>query len=381
MDFALSEEQKMLRDIARDFLEKECPKSLVKEMEKDPSGHPRELWQKMADLGWQGLVIPESYGGTGGSFLDLTVLLEEMGRACLPGPFFCTTVLGALTIIEAGTEDQNRQLLPPIVKGDAIVTLAFNEASDRWDAEGIRCVAQIRGDTYTINGTKLFVPNAHIADWLIVAARTSTGDIPESGITLFLVNRETKGITTTVLDTIDTDRQCEIQFQEVEVPSGNVIGQAERGWEVLQRTLEYATVAKCVEMVGGAQQVLDMTVQYAKERMQFGRPIGSFQAVQHRCADMATDVDGSRFITCLAAWKLSEGLPCSREVSIAKSWVSEAYRRVTKAGHQVHGGIGFTLDHDMQLYYRKAKASASAFGNANWHLNQIASGEMFTGIT
>jgi len=380
VDFALSEEQKMLRDMARDFLEKECPKSLVREIEKDPSGHPRDLWRKMADLGWQGLVIPESYGGTEGSFLDLMVLIEEMGRACLPGPFFCTTVLGALTLAGAGTEDQTRQLFPLIAKGDAIVTLALVEASDRWDAGGIQCTARAKGDTYVITGTKLFVPYAHIADWLIVAARTSTGDIPESGITLFLVNRETKGITTTALDTINSEKQCEVQFQEVEVPSGNVIGQLGEGWEVLQRTLEYAAVAKCAEMVGGAQQVLDMTVQYAKERMQFGRPIGSFQAVQHRCADMATDVDGSRFITCLAAWKLSEGLPCSREVSIAKAWVSEAYRRVTRAGHQVHGGIGFTLDHDMHLYFRNAKASASAFGNADWHLNRIASGEMVTGI-
>ncbi len=380
MDFALSEEQKMLQGMARDFLQKECPKSLVREVQKDPSGHPRELWRKMAELGWQGLVVPERYGGTGGSFLDLMVLIEEMGGACLPGPFFCTTVLGALTLTGAGTEEQKRELLPLIARGEAIITMALVEVSDRWDAEGIQCNAQVKGDTYVINGTKLFVPYAHIADQLIVAARTSVSDVPESGITLFLVNRKTEGITITVLNSINADKQCEVQFHDVEISSDRMVGQSGGGWPVIQRTLERATVAKCVEMVGGAQQVLDMTIQYAKERMQFGRPIGSFQAIQHRCADMAIDVDGSRFIAYLAAWKLSEEMPCPREVSIAKSWVSEAYRRVTKAGHQVHGGIGFTLDHDMHLYFRNAKAFASAFGNANWHLNKIVNDDTSTDV-
>lgn len=372
MDFALSEEQEMLRKMSRDFLENECPKSLVREMEEDEKGYSLELWKKMAELGWMGLVFPEEYGGEGLNFLDLTVLIEELGRALVPGPYLSTVVYCGFPILAAGTDEQKHEFLPKIAKGDLILSLALTEPSATWDAAGIIAKATPEGDDFVISGTKLFISDAHIADYLLCVARTKESGDAEKGVTLFLVDAKSPGIGCTPLKTIASDRQFEVVFDKVQVPRKNMLGELDRGWAVIKEMLPKATLAQCALMVGGAQQVLEMTVNYAKERVQFGRPIGSFQAIQHKCADMATDVDGCRFITYQAAWKLSEGLPCALEVSMAKAWVSEAYRRTCVEGHQIHGGIGFIKDHDMQLYYRRAKASELMFGDADYHRELVA---------
>ncbi|MFQ5924479.1 MAG: acyl-CoA dehydrogenase family protein [Dehalococcoidia bacterium] len=372
MDLGFSEEQEMLRKTARDFLTNECPKSLVREMVEDEKGYTPQLWRKMAELGWMGLALPDEYDGMGMGFLDLVVLLEEMGRACLPGPFFSTVVLGGFTILEAGTEEQKREFLPRIVNGDVILTLALTEPSARYDAASITVEATPEKDEFSISGTKLFVPDANIADFMVCVARTKDGATPEEGITLFLVDAKSPGITTTLLKTIAGDKQCEVIFDNVRVAKGNMLGELDKGWPVVERILQKATVALCAQMIGGAQAALEMSVAYAKERVQFGRPIGSFQAIQHHCANMVTDVDGSRFITYEAAWKVSEGLPATMEVSMAKAWVSEAYRRVTLLGHQIHGGIGFCMDHDMPLYFKRAKAAEPTFGDADWHQEIVA---------
>lgn len=372
MDLALSEEQEMLKRMARDFLTNECPKKLVRELEEDEKGYSPELWQKMAELGWMGLVLPEKHGGGGGSFLDLAVLLEEMGRACLPGPFFSTVILGALTIMEAGSEKQKQELLPPLAQGKLIATLALTEPSASYEPGAIAVKAVADKDEYVINGTKLFVSDAHIADWLICVTRTKEGAKPEKGITLFLVDAKSPGISYTLLKTIASDKQCEVVFNNVRVPKDNLLGKLDEGWPIVAKILQKAAVAKCAEMIGGAQEVLDMTTAYAKERVQFDRPIGSFQAIQHHCTNMAIDVDGSRFVTYQAAWMLSEDMPCTKEVAIAKGWTSDAYRRVTALGHQIHGGVGFTLDHDMQLYYRRAKAAEIVFGDGDFQREVVA---------
>jgi alkylation response protein AidB-like acyl-CoA dehydrogenase len=372
MDLGFSEEQEMLRKTARDFLQTECPTTLVKEMADDEKGYTPELWAKMAELGWMGLALPEEYDGMGMSFLDLSVLLEEMGRACLPGPFFSTVVLGGFTIMEAGNEEQKKDLLPRIATGEVILAMSLTEPSASYDPAAVTVQAVPDKDDYVISGTKLFVENAHIADYMVCVTRTKDGSSAEDGITMFLVDGKSPGISTTVLKTIAGDKQCEVIFDNVRVPKKNMLGELDKGWPVVARMLEMAAVAKCAEMVGGAQAALDMSVAYAKERIQFGRPIGSFQAIQHHCANMVTDVDGSRFITYQAAWKVSEGLPATMEVSMAKAWVSEAYRRVTQLGHQIHGGIGFCMDHDMPLYFKEAKAAESTFGNADWHREIVA---------
>jgi len=372
MDLGLSEPQEMLRKMARDFLSTECPKQLVREIEEDEKGYSPELWQKMAELGWQGLPFPEKYGGGEGTFLDLAVLLEEMGRACLPGPFFSTVVLDGLTILDVGSEEQKRDFLSQIASGERIMTLALTEPSARYDAAGIAVEATASNGQYVINGTKLFVPDAHIADWIICVARTSKGGKLEEGITLFLVKSGSQGMVCNLLSSLARDKQCELVFDNFRVPKENILGEADQGWTEVSKVLQRAAVAKSVEMVGGAQQVLEMSINYAKERVQFDRPIGSFQAVQHHCANMAVDVDTARLLAYQAAWKLSEGLPCEMEVAMAKAWVSEACRRVASLGHQVHGAIGFTLDHDMQLYSRRAKAAEVAFGDADFYREKLA---------
>ena len=372
MDFALNEEQDMLRKMSRDFLENECPKTLVREMEEDEKGYSLDLWKKMAEVGWMGLAFPEEYGGEGLGFLSLAVLIEELGRALVPGPFLSTVVYGGLTILASGTDEQKKEFLPKIAKGELIMSLALTEPSASWDASGIETKAVAEGDNYVISGTKLFISDAHIADYLLVAARTKDSANKEDGITLFLVDAKSPNIKLTPLQTIALDKQFEIALDKVKVPKKNILGEVDKGWPIVEELKLKGMLAQCAFMVGGAQQVLEMTTNYAKERVQFGKPIGSFQMIQQKCADMATDVDGSRFITYQACWKAEEGLPYALDVSMAKAWVSEAYRRCCVEGHQIHGGIGFIKDHDMQLYYRRAKVSELLFGDADYHRERVA---------
>jgi alkylation response protein AidB-like acyl-CoA dehydrogenase len=373
MDLGLNEEQEMLKTSARDFLQKECPKQLVKQLDEGDAGYSPELWRKMAELGWMGLIFPEKYGGSGGSFLDLTVLLEEMGYNILPGPFFSTVVLCGLTILVAGTGEQKRELLPKIATGEMILALALTEPGAGYDAASIKAKATAHNDDYIINGTKLFVLDANVADFILCVARTKETKKPEDGLTVFVVPAKSPGIKCTLLKTLARDKQCEIVLEDVTVPSKNILGKLNQGWPVVKEALQRATAAKCAEMVGGAQAALEMTVKYAKERVQFNRPIGSFQAIQHYCANMVTDVDGARFISYKAAWELSEGLPAARDIAIAKAWTGEAYGRVTLLAHQIFGAIGFTMDHDIHLYYRRAKAGEIMFGDGDFQRAIVAS--------
>jgi alkylation response protein AidB-like acyl-CoA dehydrogenase len=369
MNLALTEEQEMLRKTARDFLTEKCPKKFIKQMEQSEEGYSKELWREMAELGWMGLAFPEKYGGGDMTFLDLAILLEEMGRACLPGPFFSSVVLAGLTILELGSEEQKREYLPKLIRGEKIFTLALNEPGYHdYDASSIRIEATPHDSQYVINGTKVFVPDAHIADYLLCVAKTK----PQDGISIFLVDAKNPKVNCTVLKTIARDKLCEVVFDHVPVPKSSILGRPNQGWSAVQKVIERAAVGKCCEMVGNLQRVLDMTVDYAKERKQFDRPIGSFQIIQHYCADMATDIDGARFTTYQAAWMLSQGLPCTREAAIAKSWTSQASERVVALAHQIHGAIGVTIEHDLHYYTRRAKAAASAFGDASFYREVVA---------
>jgi len=373
MDLGLSEEQEMLKNFARDFLEKECPESLVRAMEEDERGYSPELWQKMAEQGWQGLIIPPEYGGSGMGYLDLIVLLEEFGRALVPGPFIPTVVGGAIPLLEAGSEAQKKEFLPKIASGNLICTLAFTEPSARFDAEGVELQAKEDGDAFVLNGTKLFIRDAHVADYMVVVGRTKTTANPEEGITLFLVDAKSPGITITLLKTIASDKQAEVKFENVRVPKANVLGSVGEGWPLFKRIANKATVAECAYLVGLAQMDFEISVQYAKDRIQFGRPIGSFQAIQHKAADMVTDVDGSRFIMYKAAWSVAEDEPdADLMTNMAKAWVSEATRRVVAHGQQIHGGIGFTKDYKIQLYFRRQKAAELAWGDSDYHRELVA---------
>ncbi|MBW2408147.1 MAG: acyl-CoA/acyl-ACP dehydrogenase [Deltaproteobacteria bacterium] len=372
MDLDLSKEQKILKRAAQDFLKKECPPSLLREMKDDERGYPPKLWDQMVDLGWTGVVIPEKYGGIGGSYLDLCILLEAMGEVCCPGPFFSTVVLGGLTLSAAGTEEQKRKYLPKIADGDLIFALAITEPGIWYDISRIAMSATIDNDDFILNGTKLFVENGHIADYIICVAHADSKDASEDGLALFLVDKKSRGIRCSLQKTLGYDRQCEILFDQVRVPKSQVLGNTGPVSDTIKRLQQQAAVAKCAELVGGIQRAFDMTVKYAKDRKQFGRPIGSFQAVQHHCANMVMDVDGSRFMTYQAAWKISEGLAANKEAAMAKAWTSDASRRVTSLAHQIHGAISFTEEYDVHLFYRRAKSGEVAFGDAAYHLEKVA---------
>lgn len=374
MEFSLNEEQEMLKTMARDFLANECPKTLVRELMVDETGHSPELWKKIAEVGWLGLVFPEEYGGADMNFRDLTILCEEMGRAMLPSPFFSTLLLVGLPILNAGTEEQKKEYLPRIANGEIVCTLAaLEEDGDLW-AQGIQLKATKRGDDYIIDGTKLFVPDAKTADYILVAARTQRSSNPEEGITLFLVDTAEWGIYATPLMTMDeTRKQYEVIFNQVAVPARNIIGELHQGWPIIKDTALKATAALCAEMVGGGEWVLETTVNYAKDRMAFGVPIGSFQIIKHKCADMFSALEYARSLMEWAAEAIKDGSPdTSTAVSMAKSYCSDAYKFVTDNGVQVHGGIGFTWDHDMHLYFKRARSSDTAFGDSNYHRELIA---------
>ena len=367
MDFALSAEQELLKKEVRHFLETECPKKMVRQLEASELGYSPEIWKKMADLGWLGLVIPEEYGGVNGNLLDLAVLFEEVGRAVFPSPLFSTVVFGMLPILEAGSQEQKKALLPKVVQGELILTMALTEPEADYQPEFLKTRALRKQDGFTINGTKLFVHNAHIADRLLVVSRTGRASANGNGFTVFLVSRETKGIGLVPLITAMGDKQSEVVFQNVSASSRDVLGGVGAGWPLVESTLRKATAIQCVQTVGVMQGALAMTADYTSKRIQFGRPIGSFQAVQHRLADMLTDVEGARWTSYQAVSLLGKGLPAAREVAIAKAWTSDACQRVAYAAQHLHGGIGMDMEYDLHFYFRWAKAMELNLGVAPYH--------------
>lgn len=371
MDFGFGLEQEMLRKSAREFLTKECPKEFVREMVTDEKGYSPQLWEKMVHLGWMGLAFPEKYGGTGEDFMDLVILSEEMGRVCLPSAFFSTVILGGLTIMELGNETQKRKFLPQVASGEMFLTLAMIEVRASYKAEDITTRATRGEGGYIINGNKFYVPDAHLGDYIICVAKTDKGKF-EKGISLFLVDSKSAGITCILQKTISNDKQFEVQFNQVAVPESNILGKIGHGWDPFETVLRKITVAKCAEMIGGAQYVLEISVKYAKEREQFGRPIGSFQAIQHHCANMLIDVETAKYLIYEAAWELSQEIPSTIKTSMAKAWVSDVYRRVVHLGHQIHGALGFCEDSEMPIFFKRAIEAEFAFGDADYHREAIS---------
>ena len=371
MDFAPSEEQEMLKKSARDFLSVECPKKVVREIEAGDLGYSPELWKKMASLGWMGLALPEEYGGAGLSLLDMAVLFEEFGRAAMTEPMFSTVVLGALPILQWGTEEQKKAFLPKVATGELFLTMALAEPGVNEDPMFIATRAMTKDDGFLIHGTKLFVPYAHIADYLLVVARTKGVAGDKKGITVLIVDRKAQGINITPLVTVAADKQFEVQFDKVFVSSKNILGSLHNGLPLVRETLKKATAIQCAEMVGMAQQEMEITAEHTKNRVQFERPIGTFQAVQHRLADMFIDVNGVRWTTYQAVWRLSEGLPADREVAIAKAFANIACQRVAFSAQQLHGGLGVDKDYDLHFYFRRAKAFALTLGSTPFHLKTL----------
>jgi alkylation response protein AidB-like acyl-CoA dehydrogenase len=353
MQFGLSESQQILKDTARKFFAGECPMAHTRKLIESETAYDPALWQKLAQQGFTGIISPEEFGGMGLGKVELALLMEEAGYALLPGPLLSTLMAGAV-IAACGSSQQKQIYLAPISSGGSRATVAFLEAGASWDRSQLKMVA----DQQRLTGKKVFVPDAAVADFLVVVAKDG----------VFVVKTESSGMTVQAMKGMDLTRKIySVEFSNTPAERLNEAG---AGFE---RALEIATVALTAELVGGMQRVLETTVAYAKTRKQFGKPIGSFQAVQHMCADMYLEIESARSSAYYAAWALEENAPdASTAVSIAKMYASDASRTVGNRGIQVHGGMGFTWENDLHLYYRRAKASETMLGDATFHRERIA---------
>ncbi|HVM09600.1 MAG TPA: acyl-CoA dehydrogenase family protein [Acidimicrobiales bacterium] len=366
MNFAFSEEQEELRKSVRRFLESKSPETEVRRLMETTEGYDQAVWNQMGqELGLQGLAIPEEYGGSGYSYVELIIVLEEMGRALLAAPYFSTVALAANAILQSGDDAAKKELLPGIAAGDTIATLAITEDNGRWDLDGIQLQATGSGDSYTLDGHKMFVLDGHTANLIIVAARTG------NGVSLFAVEGDAQGLTRTPLATMDqTRKQARLEFSGT---PARLIGTDGGADQAITKTLDLAAVALAAEQVGGAQKCLEMSVEYAKVRVQFGRPIGSFQAIKHKCADMLLEVESAKSAAYYAGWAAaddSEELPTV--ACLAKAYCSEAYFHAAAENIQIHGGIGFTWEHPAHLYFKRAKSSELFLGDPAYHRELLA---------
>jgi alkylation response protein AidB-like acyl-CoA dehydrogenase len=371
VNFAFSEEQDALREVVRDFLQAKSPSTEVRRLMETEDGYDEAVWNQMAqELGLTGIQIPEEYGGQGFTFIELGIILEEMGRRLICAPYYSSVVLAANAIMNAGTEDQKAALLPGIADGSERGTLAFTEPSGKWNVDGIEMEYAEADGGYTLSGTKHYVIDGHTATKIVVVARTA-GTSGEDGITFFTVDGDAAGLTRTPLATMDmTRKQAKLDFDKV---PAQLLGTVGDGAAALSKTLDQAAVALSNEMVGGSQEVLDMAVEYAKVRIQFGRPIGSFQAIKHKCADMLLEVESAKSAAYYASWCAAEDndeLPSV--ASLAKAYCSEAYFDATAENIQIHGGIGFTWEHDAHLYFKRAKSSETLLGDPTYHRELLA---------
>jgi alkylation response protein AidB-like acyl-CoA dehydrogenase len=375
MEFSLQEETKMLKSNAEKFMKEKSPSSFVKNILKEEKGFSSALWKEMADLGWLGLIYPEAYGGSGGDFFDLFVLFEEMGKAVLPSPFFCSAVFAGLLIEGAGDDRLRKEYLPGILQGKRILTVGLRNEQGVYDYPDPDLEAQETGESsYRIKGTRLLVPYAHVADEILVCARLRKAS-GSFGPTLFKTKNKGPGVQVIPLHTLTEEKQFAVTYTDFAAAPQDLVGSPGKGAEVIEKIMPRLIILKCGEMVGGLSKVVDMTVDYVKQRVQFGRPLGTLQVVQHSCADMAAFLDTARLIAYQAASLISADLPSAKEVAMAKAWCSDVYKRGTQMAHQMHGGIGFTEEHDLHLYYKHAKAAELEFGDS-WHHRQKVAEEM-----
>ena len=374
MDFAFDEEQEELRTMARSFLEAHSSGEQVRRTMETELGYEPDVWKKIAtELGWPAVLVPEKYGGLGLGYVELVALLEITGEHLLCAPFFSTVCLAGNALLAAGTEAQKQEHLPALAEGRLRGTLAFSEPNGRWDAAGIVATARRDGDSYCLSGAKRYVPDGHCADLFVVAARSAQSE-GEAGVSLFLVPSDAEGLEVTPLVTMDqTRRQAHLELHDVCVPASARMGEEGAAWPALRKTLDLAAIAVAAEQVGGAQRCLDLAVDYAKERVQFGRPIGSFQAIKHKCADMMLLVESARsaayYAACVAA-EDGDDLPVA--ASLAKATGSDAYFRCAAECLQIFGGVGFTWEYDPHLYFKRAKSSETFLGDASLHRERIA---------
>ena len=372
MDILPSEEEQMLKNVAREFLEAEVSTSLVREMELDGLGYPPALWKQMADLGWLGMSLPEQYGGQGLPLVYLGLIMEEIGRVMAPVPLH-STMVAAITVDSDGTDQQKQDILPAVADGKMVLTWAVHERDARLIPEAMNLEAKADGDGWILNGTKMFVDNFVVAQRCLVACRTSPASDANQGISLFLVDPNGTGVNQTALVTLAKDKQSRVDFKDHRIESAALVGEIDQGWPIIEAMLDRGTALLCCQMVGAARKDSEMAIEYAKNRVAFGRPIGSFQSVQHMLADMLLHVDGGEMLTFEALWKLDQGLPASVEVSQAKAFCNEKCESVVRTSQVIHGGIGFMMEFDLHLWFRRVTAWTMRMGTTYDHRAKIAS--------
>ena len=371
MDVLPGEEEQMVKNLAREFLEAECPPSLAREMEKDNLGYPPELWKKISDLGWFGMSLPETYGGQGLPISYLGLISEELGRVIAPVPFH-STMVAALTIAADGTDQQKQSILPHISSGDMILTWAFQELNPKLNPESIRTTATETDGGYVLNGTKMFVDNYVAADKILVTCRTSPATEISSGLSMFIIDTNLSGMVETPLVTIAKDKQSKVTFEGVQISKDDLVGELDQGWATAVDMLDRGTALLCAQMVGAARKDIEIGIEYAKNRVAFGRPIGAFQSVQHMCADMTIWVDGAQMLTYEALWKMDEGIPASVDVSQAKAFCNDKCQAAVRSSQVLHGGMGFMMEFDLHLWYRRVCAWTMRLGTSFEHRARVS---------
>ncbi len=374
MNFAFTEEQELIRDSARKFLAEHATSERARAVMESDSGYDEALWANIAqEMGWAAMVVPEAYGGLGLGMVELVILQEEMGRRLACAPFFATSALAGQAVLFQGNEDQKSDLLGRIAAGELSASLAFSEPSMGWNLEDINATWRQDGDGFVLNGVKRHVVDGLDTDLLIIAARKE-GSKGCEGLSLFALEGTLDGMACTRLVTMDQTRpQAQIELNNVSVSGSACLGAPGTAADALDKTLNIAALALAAEQVGGAQECLDKTVEYVKERVQFGRPIGSFQAVKHKCADMMVEVESARSAVYYAACIVDEGTDELAEVaSMAKAYCSDTYFKCAGDAIQLHGGIGVTWEHDAHLYFKRARASRSYLGDPAYHRERVA---------
>ena len=371
MDLSLTENQEMLRNSAKEFIQREYPKEVLLDLSSRNVGHTPDLWGKVADIGWLGICVPQEYGGAGGSLTDAGILFQELGRGPIPGPFFSSGILGALTVLEGGTEEQRRHILPAIAGGSHTLTLALTESDYGWGPQWVQMKATRKSGGFLLNGVKLFVQDAQTASHYICVVRSGEGSDHSDGISLLMVDANSPGITKRNLPGFLTTSGV-VEFNSVNVPDSALLGDEGKGWHTLERAMEKAIPVLCAYKVGGCEAVFDMSVAYSQTRVQFGMPIGRFQRVQDHIINLVNCLDAARWTTYEALWKLDTGRPTAGSVNLAKGVSSEAYYQSCNYAHEVHAGVGVMTEYGLTLHTEMSRTLYHYLGDPRYHKRRLA---------
>ena len=371
LDLTLSESEQMLKKTALDFMRRDAPKEVVQVLQETDTGYTEELWKTVVGMGWLGIIIPEEYGGTGGTLTSAGVLFEALGSGPLPGPYFSSAILGSQIMMEAGSQEQKQQILPAVANGEQILTLALTEPEYTWEPRGVSTTATSKNGDYVLDGVKLFTLDAGAATHLIVVARTEEDPDPAKGLSLFLVDSQCDGVSVRRVPGFLTGRSFEVKLESVKVPKSAMLGDKNGGWAPLRRAIDRSIPVLCAYKVGGAQAVFDMTLEYSRIRVQFGQRIGRFQRIQDMIIDQITHLDAARWITYECLWRLDADRPAAENIHLTKAIASEAYWQVVTLAHQVISGLSYSREHPVSFHTRASRHLYNFLGEPSYHRQKL----------